>query len=405
MDDTAISAELARAAAVDSRELDRICETVADALLAKGIEPPFEIRSADFDADAYLICADRYWFRRFHATPSVRTAAECAQWLATHIDDEHRTAVAQKWSMGYAFITRDTVESLLELSEATEDIVGVDNSAGDIAYFATLYHAGKLRSNFWFDELRQFLEASLLAMAAGRHRDDPLFVALQSFAAFGSRAITAEHATTLLDRAWTSPMRTRHVLDVCLNGLSAAPPFDTQGELLSRHANEAVDAHPGDHMFHFRLAIGQHINGDHDSAMTSIDTALRLLPAMGSRGSHKLLQEQYINKRDAIQEGRLREIWAAKQQRRWEQQEADNVDLRDSMKSSAVRAMELVTIFTAAIAFAIGSLQVTLNGSLALRDRIWLIAALGLGLAGFALLVIGGTWFITRTRKHRESRD
>ena len=37
----------------------------------------------------------------------------------------------------------------------------------------------------------------------------------------------------------------------------------------------------------------------------------------------------------------------------------------------------------------------TLNGNLHLRDRIWLVVALGAGLALFALLTIGGTWYIT----------
>lgn len=71
------------------------------------------------------------------------------------------------------------------------------------------------------------------------------------------------------------------------------------------------------------------------------------------------------------------------------------------MQSSAIRAVELVAIFTAAIAFAVGSLQITLNGTLALRDRIWLLVLLGAGLALFALLIIGGTWLITRTHRHR----
>ena len=53
--------------------------------------------------------------------------------------------------------------------------------------------------------------------------------------------------------------------------------------------------------------------------------------------------------------------------------------------------MELVSLFTATTAFAVGSLQVTLNGTLSLTDRLWLIAALDTGLALFALFAIGGT--------------
>lgn len=401
MDDTSISEELARAASYGSRELDRTCEQVATALFEEGKEPPFEVRSADFESDPYLICADRYWRLRFLRRPTVGTAAQCARWLADHVTAEQRGDVEQKWSLGYAFITRDSVESRIELAEATERIVSQDGAAGDIAFFATLYHGGKLRSNFWFDELHQFLESSLLAMAAAEHRHDPLFVALQAFAAFGSRAITVEYATTLLDRAWNSAGRSRHVVDICLNGLSAAAPFDGHGKLLRQRAEEAVVTYPLDSLFHFRLATGQHMCDQHDAALTSIDSALRLLPAIGSRGSHKLLQEQYMNKRDAIQEGRLRAIWAAGQQHRWERQESANTELQQTMQSSAVRAVELVAIFTAAIAFAVGALQITVNGNLALRDRIWLLVILGAGLAVFALLIIGGTWLITRTSRQK----
>lgn len=95
-------------------------------------------------------------------------------------------------------------------------------------------------------------------------------------------------------------------------------------------------------------------------------------------------------------EGRLRAQWSAEQRGRWEAQERANAAIQSTLQSSTVRAVELVAIFTAAIAFAVGSLQVTLNGNLHLRDRIWLVVALGVGLAAFALLTIGGTWFITR---------
>jgi hypothetical protein len=412
---------LEQVSASDSRELDRVCEEVATALFEGGQEPPFTVTSADFATDPHLICADRYWRLRFLDRPTIQTAAACSTWLVGHVIRDHHTEVLEKWSLGYAFITKDSVESSLELSRAVEEIVEHDSSAGETAYFATLYHAGKLRSNFWFDELHQFLDASLLALAAGVHRQAPLFTALRSFAAFGSRVLTTEHAIGLLDQAWFSSERTRHVVDICLNGIQAAVPFDGHGQLLRERAAEAVRDHPLDHIFHFRLASGQHMVRDHDAALDSINTALRHLPALGSRGSHKLLQEQYLAKRDAILEGRLRAELDAehaqqlagqeeRHRRRWEQlegelrrrgeeQEKARREGQEAARANHVRAVELVAVFTSAIAFAVGSLQVTLTGSYSLHDRLALIAAWGVGHVIFALLVVGGTWLITRPRR------
>ncbi|MFD5558041.1 hypothetical protein ACFWIA_29895 [Streptomyces sp. NPDC127068] len=421
MEPGSYTARLSGTTASDSRELDRVCEEVARAMHEEGTEPPFDVASSNFATDPFLICADRYWRLRFLEHPSIRTAAACSLWIAAHVSREARTEVWEKWSLGYAFITKDSVESAVELSRAMEEIVSRDAPAGDVAYFATLYHAGKLRSDFRFDELHQFLDSSLLALAAGVHRQSALFTALRAFAAFGSPVITAEHAVGMLDQAWSSPDRTRHVVDICLNGLQFALPFAGHGELLRDRAAEAVGDHPGDHMFHFRLASGLHMTGDHDGALADIDTALRLLPALGSRGSHKLLQEQYLAKRDAIAEGRLRaardlehrqrlgeqdahhrERWAQLEEelhRRGEEQARAHREGQETARANHVRSVELVAVFTSAIAFAVGSLQVTLTGDFPLRDRLFMIGAWGIAHVLFALLVVGGTWLITRPRR------
>ncbi|WP_261557058.1 hypothetical protein [Frankia tisae] len=395
MDVASIHARLGQAASADSRELDRVCEDVAAELIDADVEPPFQIPSADFVTDAWLICADRYWRRRFLREPTVEVAARCARWLYDHTEPPIRPGIIEKWSLGYAFITKDTVESRHDLTLATGRIVETTQGSADLCSFAALYHAGKLRANFWFDELRQFLESSLLAVAAGHHRDDPLFTGLRAFAAFGSRTITTSHALDLLDTAWDATGRTRAVVDVCLGALAAAPPFPDQGEQLRRRATAAVAEFPDDHLFRFRLACGQRLCGDYTAALATIDAALRLLPAIGTRISHQLLQEQYLRERDIIQKGLELAAWTASQQTRWRDQDTANRDLRRTLQTSAIRAVELVTVFTAAIAFAVGSLQITLTGTLGFRDRALLLVILGAGLLLFAFAIIIGTWIIT----------
>ncbi|MGA4979275.1 hypothetical protein [Streptomyces cinereoruber] len=394
-----IRVRLAAAVGADAADLGRIAEEAALWLHESRQEPDFEVRSADFATDPFFVCADRYWRRRFADSPSSETALACARWIAVHTTTECRSAVREQWTLGNGFINRSHIETREQLDEAARGIVGVPEAA-DLALTLLLYHAGKLRANFAFDDLNTILTTSALATAAGTHRNEPVVLALRSFAAFGSRALTTEHASDLLDRAWTAPHRSRHVLDVCLNGLAFSVPFDGQGELLRRLAQEAVDTHPDNHMFRFRLATAHHLCADDDEALSHVDAALAMLAHHGTF-SRELLLEQYLVKRDAIQEARLRAAREAEHEARWRRQDAANADLERAMHRSSVRAVELVAVFTSAIAFAVGSLQVTLSGTLRLRERLWLLTALGAGLTVFALLIVGGTWLITRRRSRR----
>jgi hypothetical protein len=78
---------------------------------------------------------------------------------------------------------------------------------------------------------------------------------------------------------------------------------------------------------------------------------------------------------------------------------ADNAALRQTVQTSTTRTIEVVALFIAAIAFAVGSLQVTLVGTLSLKDRAILLGIFGVGLLLFAVVIVGATWTITRVRK------
>ncbi|MFE7721623.1 hypothetical protein ACFU44_21565 [Nocardia rhizosphaerihabitans] len=400
MDHALIESTLGELVAANSRELERKCEQIAMSYLAQVVEPQFDVDSADFDRDPHLICADRYWNHRFRAEPTLTTAVACAGWMAEHVAAAVHEPILEKWALGYAFITRDSVESAGEIADATRDIVAADDSACNKAYFATLYHAGKLRADFFFDELAQFLDSSPLALAAGPHRESVLFTALRAFAAFGSRRTTAEYACQLFDQVWTSPERTYAATDVALNGLAYSVEFEGRAALLRDRAAEAVGLHPNSHILHFRLATGRWLCGDHDDALISIDTALRLLPAAGWRVSHELLQGQYLARREAIEVARVQARQAAVERENAERTEREITKLAETVRGSVVKVIEGVSIFAAVIAFAVGSLNISLNGNLSLAGRLWIIAAFGGGLLLFALLVIGGTWAVL----HRLSR-
>ncbi|MCM3883074.1 hypothetical protein [Frankia sp. R82] len=297
--DEAIITRLRRAASEGPGARDRVCDEVAAELIAASIQPQFMIATVDLGADPELICADRYWRLRFLRAPTIETAASCARWLADHTDDQARARIAEIWALGYAFITRDNVESREDITLATGRIVETYRGAPDICYFAMLYHAGKLRADFWYDELHLFLDRSLLAIAAGEHREQPLFTALRAFASLG-RGDTAE-GRTLLGTAWVAPGRSRAVVDVCVHALDIASPSPGQVRELLEHATAAAYEFP-DHGMIYRLARAQRLCGHLDEALASITRALVLLPALGSRISHEHFQERYIGEREKIQD-------------------------------------------------------------------------------------------------------
>ncbi|SCE43455.1 hypothetical protein GA0115242_13721 [Streptomyces sp. SolWspMP-5a-2] len=403
MDTATVAARLEEARGVDPRARSLICDEVSAAFLASGTVPSFGVKGVDPVDDPYFLCADRYWRRRFQERPTARTAAACARWVFDHVRKEGRGAVTERWALGNGFLDRADTEPGERTAGMAEQAAA--GSGGErAALFVTLYQAGKLRANFRFDELHAFLTFSPAAAAVGSLRTEPVYLALQAFAAFGSRALTVDHARELLERAWSAKDRSRHTLEICLHAVAFAAPFDGQGELLRGHAEEAVRVCPDDHGFHARLAAGRHLCGRHDAALESIDTALSLLAA-APPADLAVLQDHYLTRREAIQEGRLRALRDTEQERRWAEQTSANARLERSLQRSSVRAVEVAAIFTAAIAFAVGSLQITLTGTLALSARLWLLTAQGVVLALFAALIVGGTWLITRERGGRRDKE
>ncbi|SBW28016.1 putative membrane protein [Candidatus Protofrankia californiensis] len=281
------------------RERDRTCERLAQTLIDSGTVPAWNV-PADGADRAVGVCADMYWRRRHLAVPSVTTARECAEWVWRQVHPAAREAVCERWALGYAFITRDTVDSASDLADTTAALVTTADTPF-LPYFCLLYHCGKLRANFTSYELLLVLDQSPLAVAAAAYTTAPVITALRAFAAF----LTGDDAAALghLDTAWNHPARTRAAIDICLHGIWAARHSPRHGPLLRDRAAQAVATHPDDAVFHARLAAGLRLVGAHEAALDAIDRALRLLPARGARSSHNLLQDQLLRERELIVTG------------------------------------------------------------------------------------------------------
>ncbi|MBT2527462.1 hypothetical protein J7E91_19035 [Streptomyces sp. ISL-99] len=277
-----------RAAPTDPRERDALCEAISAELVAAEAEPPFDIASTDLDSDAFFICADRFWRRRFLADPGLETATACGNWILSRVADPWQRDTAEIWAMGFGFLTaadfgRDP------LGETAQYLAHSQDQPEAVTEFSRLYQVGRARTAFRFDDVHALL-------LAGREESDllrPLEHALLAFAILGSPQWTRAYAQMRAEQAWKRRAGSKAALDLLLNGLGVAHPFIEQGPLLVSWASQAVRELPNSHSCWYWLATGQHMVGHQPEASTSIAKALAHLPATGTRVSHNLLLEQY----------------------------------------------------------------------------------------------------------------
>ncbi|MGH3739820.1 MAG: hypothetical protein ACRDT1_00605 [Micromonosporaceae bacterium] len=88
--------------------------------------------------------------------------------------------------------------------------------------------------------------------------------------------------------------------------------------------------------------------------------------------------------------------WASEQEKRWQQQLAENQELRQALQASTARVIGLAGLLTAVVGLTVSAAELSLAGKMSLADRLWTLSTLGGWLTIFALLMITGAWWITK---------
>jgi hypothetical protein len=356
------------------------------------------VTTDDFESDARLVAVDRYWNLRISADPTVRRVADCAGWMAKHVDSSCRRSIAEKWGLGFGFVVREyPPQPLREVEDEAAEWLSRLDDAGRL--LVCLFHAGRLRANWAGDELHLFLESSALAQAVGL--DDPLLVALRAFAAFTGSRYGRSYGVETFEAAWSAWRggASRAVADVALNGLALAADRDRDlAGLVVERAREVLQRCPDVHGFHARLASGLRLQGEFVEAREHVDRALALLPAHGWRTSHALLQTQYLALRDGIDHAAVAaEHFSAHERLLTEQTEAVTALVRGTRARATAGLALAVAVALTVLPLSTLGVRLASTGDLDLGSRLWLMGGLGAALAAAAAAVVGGVWLVTRT--------
>jgi hypothetical protein len=233
---------------------------------------------------------------------------------------------------------------------------------------------------------------------------------MKSFAlllAGGKRDIP--QALELNDLAWNDTSQIDSVgaiRDICLHGLWVGNLIPNQGELLLRRCDEYVEeAHrfglrPDNAIVLFRRAGAQRMLALFEESIETIDELLNGLS--GSSEFIRTFSEQIIRERELAQLGltfeKLRSdvdgaaVRLAEAEGKLNQSEAR---LGEIEHQGLTRNVQIISIFTAAVAFAVGVAGITTKSGNAPLSAVLISVSLGVGLLGFVFLI----FLVTRTRE------
>jgi hypothetical protein len=180
--------------------------------------------------------------------------------------------------------------------------------------------------------------------------------------------------------------------DILMHAVWLCYRLTRQGEVLEQFTADALSGRTPGAVTHFRRAAALRRLGAWDDAIAELDTALAQLTTASE--FTRTFSEQIIREREFIVQARS---------------VGDDIARHESAigsmeRDSLARSVQIVTLFTAVIAFASGSIGVAQSGT-TLRHQLVIAMALGTGLAMFSLLVIGALRWMTTSAWPVRKRD
>lgn len=299
------------------------------------------------------------------------------RWLGNNdenLTEEQRHRLANR----LAWVTRGAVSDAgvpLDLSQSSDRFLA----------YLTLE-----RSRFAFDKLG--ITAALANCSS--EGSDPAII--RSFAFL----VKVAEATTLtptiqreVDEIWQQAKRegvSSAVADITLHAFWLAFQLEQQGEHLLALADRWLrSAIPETAILHFRRATALRLVGRYDEAIREAEIAMRMIT--GTSEFARTFGEQCLRERElsvaalsirgAVEDGR-QEI------------ERLRTELEEVERRSVTRSIEVVTLFTAAAAFAIGAINVVGSTAGNPRGALIVLGGFGGGLVAFAALIIASLIFL-----------
>jgi len=289
---------------------------------------------------------------------------------------------------------------------STADLGRTLDAVTDSDRFRLYVLAERLRFTSKFDDLLLLLRASDLA-------EDPVLLALLGLGQVATGDLLNGLPNLETAIGYAKKIRSgleRSVQDICMHAIWLADAADNQAELLLEWSLVVPD-NPSS-IVPFRRAKAYRILGQYDRALEEIQRAFDRLT--GNTEFARIFAEQILRERDLVHAFQLMNraqgelecaIRDAKEQALDEvhnSQASAEARLQELDRNSLVRTIEIVTLFTAAVSFAIGGISIAGGDGLDSDTRLSLLFALGGGLLTFALFIFLA-FELVRIRSHNAS--
>lgn len=268
--------------------------------------------------------------------------------------------------------------------------------------------AERRRFMFKFAELGDFLRSHEIGT-------DPTLEASLGLAEImtGDRSSAVERLERALDLARTQKRSLESsTRDIALHAMWLADGLDGQADYLLEWSGASKS--DSNAIVSFRRAKAFRLKGDFDEAMREIQNVFDRID--GNTEFSRTFSEQAIREREIIQAVQLFHRSQLDLEASVREAQADAIDevrkvygdseakIEELDRNALIRTVEVVTLFTAAVSFAIGGISLASGEGLSGQDRLRLLVGLGTGLLTFAFFIFAAFEFV-RNQSSEVSRD
>jgi hypothetical protein len=339
-------------------------------------------------------------------------------WALNATDDSYLVEVAD-WIDENHIPLRQTVRLANRVAWATRgartNVKSIFASGRDPANNGSMFLVAVIleRGRFLFQGKNLLSDINQFRDISPRISEVPFVRAMESFALLvEGRRKDVGRAMSVIDEVWNDTSdadRVGSIRDICLHALWIAPDLPNQGEVLLKYCDSysqsahSLGLNPRGVIVQFRRAGALRMLERYDEAISELDEIANQIDGVSEFSrtfSEQLIRERELAKLGLNLAGLKSEFDDSRKRLETTAEKIKESERRlgEIEHQGLTRNVQIISMFTAAVAFAVGLASISSKAGSSPLSAVLISASLGVGLLGFVFII----YLITRTAEEAQ---